>query len=86
MKKLKELPLTTHFKIHLVLLISGLFIGLVSSQFTRDGNAGMVIGFVLMLAGLLWRPVFLRCPHCGHHFHVRQAIPKHCPDCGGKIL
>lgn len=86
MKKLKELPLTTHFKIHLVLLISGLFIGLVSSQFTKDGNAGMVIGFVLMLAGLLWRPVFLRCPHCGGGMPPRGGLPNFCPHCGKKLL
>lgn len=88
LEKLKKLPITTRNAIYYIAMFGGCIIGLISGQFSRDGsvNAGMVIGLILIVGAVVWHFLLLRCPHCGHHFHVRQAIPKHCPDCGGKIL
>lgn len=63
----------------------GVFIGLVSSQFGVDGNVGMFIGLILIICSFLWHVLFVRCPHCGFHFHVRLPITEHCPNCGEKI-
>ncbi len=82
--KLKKLPITTHSVIRLVCWFSGIFIGLVCSQF--DWLPGMTVGLVLMLGGFLWHLLFLRCPHCHQTFHVRQPIPKYCPNCGKQVL
>lgn len=83
-EKLKKLPISTHSTIHTVSLLAGVFIAVVSSQF--PWVPGMVIGMILMLGGLVWHFVFLRCPHCGHHFHIHQAMPKYCPNCGKQVL
>ena len=82
-KKLKKLPIATHSAIRLICWVSGVFIGLVCSQF--EWVPGMVVGLILMLGGIVWHVVFLRCPHCGHLFHFRQAIPIYCPNCGKKL-
>jgi len=84
MEKLKKLPVTTHSAIFYICLLAGIFIGAVSRQF--DFGIGMMLGFVLLVAGVVWHIVFLRCPHCGHHFHYRQPIPKFCPNCGKQVL
>ena len=87
LSRLKALPLTTHLKVHIITLFAGVFIGLVSSQFNVNDelNFGMWLGLILMLAGMLWGPVFLRCPHCGCWLGRRHGIPNFCPSCGKKL-
>ena len=82
--KLKSLSITTHSKIRLIAQLAGIFIGTVSGEF--DFALGMVTGIILILAGFLWREIFMRCPHCNHRFPYRYGIPKHCPNCGGQVL
>ncbi len=49
MEKIKSLPLTMHWIIHLFSFIVGAVVGFVSSQFTVDVNIGMIIGFILII-------------------------------------
>ena len=85
MKMIKNLPLTTHWIIHLISLMVGGVVGLISSQFSVDINIGMIVGFILIIISLVWQIIFLKCPHCGHHFHLKRPITPHCPNCGKKI-
>jgi len=82
-EKLKNLPITTHYSIQIICWIAGIIIGLVGSQFSMVGS---IIGLILMITGFVWHFLFLRCPHCRHSFHVRQPIPKYCPNCGKQVL
>ena len=85
MEQLKRLSLSTHWKIHLISFAVGVVIGLTSSQFSEDVNFGMMIGFGLMIVVFVWQILFLKCPHCGYHFHLRRPLSNYCPDCGEKI-
>ena len=88
MEKLKNLPLSTHWKIHLILLGAGIFVGLVFGQLfsaTILGGIFMNVGFAVMIAGIVWQILFLKCPHCGYHFHLRRPLSNFCPDCGKAI-
>ena len=85
MERLKKLPLRTHWIIHLLSIIVGGFIGLVSSQFNVYVNIGMIVGFVLIIFSFVWQIIFLKCPHCGYRFHLRRPVSSHCPNCGEKI-
>ena len=87
MKKLKALSLTTHLKIFMILTAAGCFIGLISTQFsTGDLNIGMALGLILLIGGIIWHILFMKCPHCGHHLNPRMGIPNFCPECGKKLL
>lgn len=86
LKKLRKLPLHTHFGIRNGMLTTCILIFLLSYPSSRDGmNAGVWIGLILMAASFLWHFLFVRCPHCGSPFHLRGGIPKHCPECGKYI-
>ena len=86
LKKLRELSLHTHFGIRTAITTIGVIVVLVSRSFSRnDMNAGMVTGLILILAGILWHILFVRCPHCGSHFSLKRALPKYCPWCGKYI-
>ena len=87
MDRLKNLPLTTHWKISLIADTIGVFVGLVCSQFSESmmGSIGMNIGFILLIFGFIWGILFLKCPHCGCRFHLKRPLSSYCPDCGKKI-
>ena len=88
LEKLKKLPIITRNVIYYITMFGGCIIGLISSQFSQDDsmNIGMAVGLLLIVGAVVWHILLLRCPHCDQHFHIRQAIPKHCPNCGSKIL
>ena len=86
MKKLRGLPLRTHFNIRTGLMLLGLVILLFARAASHGNiNTGMWLGFILMAASILWHVLFIRCPHCGSPFQLRGGIPKHCPECGKYI-
>ena len=88
LEKLKKLPMTTRSAVYSITLFGGCIIGLISGEFGRDDslNIGMILGLALIIGAFVWHALLLRCPHCDYHFPFKQPIPKHCPDCGGKIL
>ena len=86
LKKLRKMSLHTHFSIRTVIIVLGLIITLISQASGRnDIGAGMWVGLILMISGIIWHILFIRCPHCGNPFHMRGGIPKHCPNCGKYI-
>lgn len=49
-------------------------------------QAGILIGFLAMGAGLILEIAFYRCPHCGSHLgRISPWLHSHCPHCGGRI-
>ena len=87
MKKLKALPLTSHLKIFMILMASGCLIGWVSTEFSTGGlNIGMALGLILLISGILWHILFMKCPHCGRHLNPRAGLSNFCPDCGEKLI
>ena len=85
MKKLKNLPITEHYAIHIVSMILGAIIALIGIQFTPEINVGTIIGVILMIVSLVWRFLFLKCPHCHCYFNMRAPLPTFCPNCGERI-
>ena len=84
-KYLRTLPLRTHRIISFASMLAASVLGLVFSQFSSIGNLGMNLCFLTLIGGIAWHIVFVRCPHCGHHFNPRTGISNFCPDCGGKL-
>ena len=82
---LRDLSVHTHKAISFIAMIAGAVIGWVSCQFSDDINIVIVLCFVVMIGGILWHIVFVRCPHCGHHFNPRASISNFCPECGKKL-
>lgn len=85
MKKLKNLPFTEHYVIHIVSMLLGAVVALISIQFTPELNVGTIIGVILMIVSIVWRFLFVKCPHCHCQFNLRAPLPTFCPNCGERI-
>ncbi|NCB63192.1 MAG: hypothetical protein EOM52_06185 [Clostridia bacterium] len=65
-----------------VLFGIGLFVGAV---FGAVYQAALVIGTLLVFAGIGVLLLFWRCPHCGEMLPSREGRIKFCPNCGEKL-
>jgi rRNA maturation endonuclease Nob1 len=46
----------------------------------------MILGFSVLIAGIVVSSKFSRCPACKEYLSQRNITPiKYCPHCGGKI-
>ena len=43
------------------------------------------IGFLIMIAGAIYRSKYCKCPHCGSKEFPRGNVPKFCPNCGKEL-
>lgn len=86
MKRLQELSLHTHFMIRTIMAVIGVIIVLIDrSAHHDDFSTAMLIGLTLIVIGIIWHILFVRCPHCGSHLSLKRALPKYCPWCGKRI-
>lgn len=87
-EKLENLCLKTHVKIHTVLLLGGLIVTSIGAKISEFGRLHILawIGIVLIAAAMLWRFLFIKCPHCGSKLYSVRELPDYCPDCGEKLV
>ena len=87
-KKLQDLHLETHVKIHTILLLGGLIVTGIGGKISEFGRLHILawIGIALIAAAMLWRFLFIKCPHCGSKLYSVRELPEYCPDCGEKLI
>lgn len=87
-EKLENLSLKTHSQIHTLLLFCGLFITGFGAKISEFGHLHPVawIGILIIAVGMLWRFLFIKCPHCGSKLYSVRELPEYCPDCGKKLI
>lgn len=87
-KKLHTLSLKTHVEIHTILLLGGLIVTAIGGKISEQGSLHAVawIGIALIAAAMLWRFLFIKCPHCGSKLYSVRELPEYCPDCGEKLI
>ena len=82
-KRLRGLSLQVHRTVSTVAILASGIIGWICTQF--DAIFGVVLCAIVLVGSIAWDIVFVRCPHCGHHFNPRALIPNFCPECGEKL-
>lgn len=76
---------------HLIISRNMLFVGCVvmlSAIFFQSSALFWLpwgLGFFIMIAGVLYRSKFYKCPHCGCKEISMRRVPKYCPDCGKEL-
>ena len=83
--QLRTLPLHKHKAISFLSMLCSSVLGWICSQFSPYLDLGMILCFIGLVGGIVWHIVFVRCPHCGHHFNPRTRVSNFCPDCGEKL-
>ena len=86
-KELQSLDLKTHVKIHTLTLLLGWVLLVAGGMLGEFGNVHPLlwIGLLVIAVSVVWRLVFIKCPHCGNRLLGARSFPKHCPNCGEKL-
>ena len=45
----------------------------------------LLLGVVIVAGSILYRRIFVRCPHCGDRWLDMRTTPDYCPRCGRYI-
>lgn len=81
MKKLRELSLVAHKAIIVGMeLLAAIMILLVLVT-----KIAIIFAIAFLVMSFVWYFLFLRCPHCGTLFGLRQRISQYCPYCGEEL-
>ena len=78
-------PFRKHIQIAVVFILSGWAIALLSIWLFQSVSWLCFIGLTLVIAGILWRLHFVKCPHCADKLLGCRVIPKYCPNCGKEL-
>ena len=55
-------------------------IGAMTSQEYKM-NLCLVVGFLVIVGGIIYHLVMVRCPYCDHSLAGYRPLPKECPKC-----
>ena len=83
----EEKNLHYHYAVIERLFWIGFIIMVIPVFFTSDLWTGifLFVGFGVMVAAVIYRNKFFKCPHCDSRLNVR-GVPKHCPECGEPLF
>ena len=85
---MKKLTVTQHAHIQTAFYVLGGILALASCGFRKEDYTipfTLWIALALVVAGVVWRVIFIKCPHCGDGLYGSRIIPKHCPNCGKSL-
>lgn len=85
---MKKLAVTQHAKIASAFTLGGTGFALIGALLPRDDGIHWTIWLALglMAIGIVYRCIFVKCPHCGDGLFGSRIFPKHCPNCGKNLL
>ena len=82
-----SLPLKTKLNVHYIACALGAVITMLGCYISKPYTLHFAawLGLALIAAGLVWRILYIKCPHCGSGLYGCRVLPKHCPDCGKEL-
>lgn len=48
-------------------------------------NFWLLLGFLVVIAGIIYHIVMVKCPYCGHSLAGYRPFPEECPKCHKKF-
>lgn len=70
-----------------IVIGAGIFFATIGAVTAQDYklNLWLWIGFLTIIAGIVYHLVMVKCPYCGHSLVGYRPFPKECPKCHKKF-
>lgn len=83
-RKLESLSFKQRLYIHYGLCVAGSILIMAGSQGSNPSllHPVVILGILTLAAGLIFRILYVKCPHCGDGLYQSHADLKTCPSCG----
>lgn len=61
----------------------GALLAIIGAMTTQEYkiNLCLMIGFLVIVGGIVYHLVMVRCPYCGHSLAGYRPLPNECPEC-----
>ena len=84
---MKNLTVKQHANVSGILMMTGMVIEVIGAYFSDPLHVHFILwmGVAVLGASMLYRVLFVRCPHCGDRFIGLRTFPEFCPQCGKKM-
>lgn len=84
---MKKLTLKQHVHLQTGLAIIGVVLALVGRIFTEHGKLHFTfyLAIACIVASVVLRFLFIKCPHCGDRLLGSRVLPQYCPNCGQSL-
>ena len=65
----------------------GALLAVIGAVITKDYKVNLLVwsGLFVVIAGVAYHLLMVRCPFCGHSLAGYRPIPKVCPECNKKF-
>ena len=82
-EKLESLSFKTKLYTHYALCVIGSLTMMAGCAFSPPGHLHtiVIIGIIILTTGLIFRILFIKCPHCGDGLYQSHSDLKNCPNC-----
>ena len=85
--KIQSLSFKTKLNIHYIFCGFGAVITMAGCYISEPFQLHFIawIGLALIAAGLIFRILYIKCPHCGDGLYQQRVELKYCPNCGKEL-
>lgn len=86
-EKIEALSFKVKLNIHYLLCSIGGAVTMLGCHISKPYTLHFVawLGITLIAAGIFWRILYIKCPHCGDGLYQSHAKLDYCPNCGKKL-
>lgn len=76
-----------HAVISWIILAAGILLAVIGAIATKDYriNPCLLIGAIVIIGGIVYHFIMVKCPYCGCSLVGYRPVPKECPKCHKKF-
>ena len=76
-----------HAFISCLILVTGILVVVIGAMTTKEYkiNLCLLIGAIVVIGGIVYHLIMMKCPYCGCSLVGYRPIPKECPKCHKKF-
>lgn len=85
---MKKLTVKQHILVCTIISLIGaglILLGGILSEFLKP-HIIFWLGIIVFISAIIYRLIFVRCPHCGDLWLSMRTMPEYCPKCGRSIF
>ena len=84
---MKKCTIGQHAKIAAGIALFGTAMALLSILLNKTDGIHWTfwVAVSIVVIGIVYRCIFIKCPHCGDSLFGCRILPNHCPNCGKNL-
>ena len=84
---MKKLTVKQHIFVCIIISLIGVVLILLGGILSESLKPHIILwlGIIVFICSIIYRLLFVRCPHCGDLWLGVHSMPEYCPKCGKPV-